>query len=131
MGLAYIQKNGAAAVASQPVEGRSSEADRQVLGVREMEEVGTENAPRIADSVMPKIASRAKIPKRAMVAGMIGSPEKSVPPYSTAVLALITAVATYDKIVKQAAMEALYFVVVFKRALYAPPLRGSASPTSA
>ena len=70
-----------------------------------------------ADSVMPSIASKAKIPNKAMATGTAGTPPTSVPAYSTAVLALMQAVARYERKVMHAAAEALNFVVVFKSAL--------------
>ncbi len=41
-----------------------------------------------------------------------------------------TAVAVYERIVRQAASDATNFDVAFSRQLYAPPLSGSAVPTS-
>ena len=42
----------------------------------------------------------------------------------------MTAVVTYDSIVRHAAILALPFVVVFNNKLYVPPLTGSAVTTS-
>ena len=42
----------------------------------------------------------------------------------------MTAVVTYDSIVRHAAILALPFVVVFSNKLYVPPLTGSAVTTS-
>ena len=45
-------------------------------------------------------------------------------------LAEITAVAIYESSVKVAANDAVLLLVVFKRALYAPPFNGKAPTTS-
>ena len=45
-------------------------------------------------------------------------------------LAEITAVAMYERIVRQAATDALLLLVVLSNTLYAPPLSGKAPTTS-
>ncbi len=53
MGPAKIQEHGAAAVSPQPVERGQGEADGQALDVREIEVVGAEDGPVLADSIPP------------------------------------------------------------------------------
>ena len=54
----------------------------------------------------------------------------SVCRYRMAEVEEMTAVVTYDSIVRHAAILALPFVVVFSNKLYVPPLTGSAVTTS-
>ena len=55
---------------------------------------------------------------------------QSVCRYRMADVEDMTAVVTYDNIVRHAAILALPFVVVFNNKLYVPPLTGSAVTTS-
>ena len=84
-----------------------------------------------AESVMPKSVNTMKTASRPIVVSMIGRLGIIAPAYLVASLAEITAVAMYERMVRHAAMEAWYLLVVLSSALYAPPLSGSAPTTSA
>ena len=82
------------------------------------------------DSPIPRMTKPIKINNNAIVIGIIGITTQMLCMYFTASLAEITAVAIYDKTVKDAASEAVDFLVVFNNALYAPPFNGNAPTTS-
>ena len=70
-----------------------------------------------AESVIPRMVNPAKTRSTTAVASMGGRIGTRVLKYSTAVLAEITAVARYDRRVRQAANEASNFRVQLSRQL--------------
>ena len=83
------------------------------------------------DSFKPNKVKRQKKPNKAITAQCGSSPDQRFCPQAIAEPAETTAVAMYETNVRQAATEAISFVVQLSRTLYAPPFNGSARPTSA